>query len=456
MPNNLSLSEAALKIKEKTLDPLDLLKACLNQIHALEGNLRAWVTLDQEKALADAQKLRTELANGTWRGPLHGIPIGIKDIYYTQDLRTTAGSKFMENFIPKYDATAVSRLRSAGAIILGKTVTTEFACFDPPETRNPWNLNHTPGGSSSGSAAAVASRMCPAALGSQTGGSIARPASYCGIVGIKPTYGYVSVYGIVPVSFSLDHPGPFARSVTDAALVLQTIAGADPKDPLCRNTKTPNYENALENSSFHPPRIGLIHPFFMETANETMRKATNQAVEIFRSNGAKIYDLGLPTSFETLHENHRRLMCAEAGAYHADRFEKSPQNFQPSIRGIIEEGLNLSAISYAKARYHQIVFRSDIRSSFEKVDLLLTPGTITTALSGLSSTGDPGFNSPWSYAGIPTLTLPVGQDSKGLPTAIQLIGQPFKESNLLSAARWCEKCIGFHAKPLIVPSIKEG
>ncbi len=447
MPNTLNITEATKEIREGRLSPVDLVQACLRRIDALEERVRAWVTVDREGAEAQARHLEEELAHGRWYGPLHGIPVGIKDIMYTKGLRTSAGSKFLADFVPDYDATVVARLRSAGAIILGKTVTTEFACFDPAETRNPWNLAHTPGGSSSGSAAAVASRMCPAALGSQTGGSISRPAAYCGITGIKPTHGRVSVYGVLPVSFHLDHVGPLCRSVADGAILLEAIAGADSKDPFCSDAPETYFGASLEKGAEHPPRIGLVRPYFGQKADAVIREAINKAVSLFGEGGAKVSEVGLPDSFGEVHRMHKVIMSTDAADVHAKRFHQAADGFGPSIRAMIQEGLQISGVAYAEALRHQLKFRREIRSVFSDVDCLLTPATPAPAPEGLESTGDPSFNSPWSYCGHPTVVLPVSESDQGLPAAVQLTGRPYDEAGLLAASRWCEQLLGWQSSP---------
>ncbi len=447
MPNNLSLTEAAHEIRAGHLSPLELTRACLAQIDTLDSTLKAWVTLDREGAEQQARKLQEELANGHDRGPLHGIPIGLKDIIYTKNMRTTGGSKILQDFVPEYDATATARLRRSGAILLGKTATTEYACFDPAETCNPWNPNHTPGGSSSGSAAAVAARMCPAALGSQTGGSISRPAAYCGTVGLKATHGRVSLHGVLPVSFSLDHVGPITRSVADAALLLQSIAGPDPQDPVSASVPTTDYR---VRPPARPPRIGLLRSYFLETASSDMQTATEQAAHTLQSAGAQIQNVELPDSFASVHQLHRILMIAEAAEYHAEQFQTRREDYRPGLRSMIEEGLTLSAVDYARARYHQLRFKSEIRSAFSNVDLLLTPATPAPAPEGLASTGNPAFNSPWSYAGLPTVVLPVALSPQGLPIAIQLIAPAFSETDLLCAAHWCEVHLSWNQSPTLL------
>jgi aspartyl-tRNA(Asn)/glutamyl-tRNA(Gln) amidotransferase subunit A len=233
-PRTLNLSEAAAMIRQRQLSPVELVHSCLAIIDRLDPEVKAWVTIDREGALREARQLEAESRDGNFRGLLHGIPIGVKDIFYTAGMRTTGGHAPMANFVPDYDSAVVERLRHAGAIILGKTTTTELALLAPTATRNPWNLSHTPGGSSSGSGAAVAARMCPAAIGSQTGGSTLRPAAYCGVVGFKPTYGRVSAYGMIPLAYSTDHPGILARAVNDIVPILQVLAGYDPARPYLR------------------------------------------------------------------------------------------------------------------------------------------------------------------------------------------------------------------------------
>jgi Asp-tRNA(Asn)/Glu-tRNA(Gln) amidotransferase A subunit family amidase len=435
MPHTLTITQAAAEIRAGRLSPLELLHACFSQIDALDSRLHAWVIVDREGAENRARRLQEDLACGRYRGPMHGIPVGIKDIINTKGLPTAAGARHLYNMAPKEDATVVARLLRSGAIIPGKTVTTPFACFDPAETRNPWNPDHTPGGSSSGSAAAVAARMCPAALGSQTGGSISRPAAYCGLVGLKPTFGRISVYGILPVSYELDHPGPFTRSVADAAVILESLAGKDPLDPLSTDVPVGKYRI---NPLTRPPRIGIIRTYFPENADETMRAATHFATSRLDSAGAEFTDVHMPGSFAELHENHALLLAVGAASVHRERYDAHRDRFPPGLSEIIERGRAASAVTYADARRHQIAFKSEVLAAFKGVDLLLTPATPTPAPSGLTSTGNPAFNSPWSYAGLPTIVLPATCTPGGLPAGIQLVARPFAEARLLSISAWCE------------------
>src|SRR5438552_2999870 len=270
-----TIRAAAEEIRHRRLTPTELLDRCLEQIERYESRVRAWVFVDREGAKAAAARLTAEVRQGQWRGPLHGIPLGIKDIFDVFDWPTAAGSKLWAQSIARRDCTVVERLRRAGAIFLGKTVTTLFASFDPPVTRNPWNLERTPGGSSSGSAAALACGMCLGALGSQTGGSITRPASYCGVAGCKPTYGRVSVHGVVPLAFSMDHPGPMAGCVRDLATMLLVIGGQDPHDSTCTQRPVPDLLTPL-TGTLPTPCLGRVRGLFEDLADPSMRTLMEQ------------------------------------------------------------------------------------------------------------------------------------------------------------------------------------
>lgn len=442
MPNTLPLTEAAACIRTGELKSVDLVNACLRRIEEIEDRVHAWVRVDADGALATAEQCDAE--TGPTR-PLHGVPIGVKDILFTDGLATEGGSAFLQGFISDYDATAVKRLREAGAVIIGKTVTTEFAGFTPADTRNPWNLDHTPGGSSSGTAAAVATHSVPAAIGTQTGGSISRPAAYCGTVGFKPTYGRVSLHGVLQIGYSIDHVGALARSVDDAAVVTRAMTGHDTGDPF-----SACHEDAFTNGEdkpVHRPRIGLPHGFFFDLADDAVREATEAACGVFKQGGGEITQVSLPKSFADVHQMHRLIMFAESAAYHEQRFSRKPEAFSQGLRAQIEEGLLLPAAAYAEARRHQVVFRRDLQACFRVVDVLVTPTTPSTAPEGLSSTGDPVFNIPWSYSGYPTVVIPVSLADDGLPIGIQLVARPFDEARLLAVARWCESLLGFDESP---------
>lgn len=444
-PYTLRLSEMITQIKRRKLSPVELIESILQRIDSLEPSLKAWVTIDRKGVLEEARRQQDEIARKTLRGPLHGVPIGIKDIYYTAGMKTTGGSKIFEDFIPNYDATAVERLKKAGAIILGKTATTEFALSDPAPTRNPWNLEHTPGGSSSGSAAAVAACMCPAALGSQTGGSTLRPAAYCGIVGLKPTYGRISRHGIFPLSWSLDHVGTLTRSVEDAAILLKVLAGSDPQDPTATQKPVADYARSLKSSK--PPRIGIVRAFYREKSAEQVWRHTEETLSKLEKVGARAEEVKMPASFAAVQDAHRIIMRAEAAAFHEKLFEQNRDKYRPKIREAVETGLLIPSVDYLRAQKIRRQFRREMDEIIQGFDCLLTPATATPAPQGLSSTGDPAFQVPWSFSGLPAIGLPSGLSNEGLPLGIQLVGGAFAEEKLFAVARWCENVLQVSLSP---------
>jgi aspartyl-tRNA(Asn)/glutamyl-tRNA(Gln) amidotransferase subunit A len=446
-PYMLTIAAAAEQIRTHQLSPVELVRSCLRRIDQLESRLHAWVTVDRDGALATARRCEEEIQRGQYCGPLHGIPIGIKDIFYTTGLKTTAGSPIYADFVPGYDAGAVHRLKEAGAIILGKVQTTEFAALAPSPTHNPWNLEHTPGGSSSGSAAAVAVAMCPGALGSQTYGSTIRPAAYCGCVGFKPTYGRISASGVFALAWSLDHVGLFARTVSDIALLLQGLAGDDPQDPACEAVPVPDYSQALRDPK--SPRLGLVRDLFLEKADEETRKHTEAMAERFAHAGAQIVEVHLPQSFAGEIDAHFALLQAETAVTHRDSYAQHKNRYSPQMQDLIEKGQQVSTAQYVTIRRHQQRFRHDMNALCRTVDALLTPSTPAPAPRGLSSTGDPSFNGPASFSGIPSLGLPSGLSASGLPFAIQLMSAAFTEERLLATAKWCETVLDFQQVPAL-------
>ncbi|HEY7491452.1 MAG TPA: amidase [Candidatus Tectomicrobia bacterium] len=442
----LGAAEVATLVRRREVSPVEVVEDCLKRIETVEPTLQAWVTLDRQGALAAARRCEQALQRGEAVGTLGGVPVGLKDIFYTAGMRTTAGSRVYANFVPTYDATTVVRLKEAGAVILGKTVTTEFATADPSPTRNPWNTAHTPGGSSSGSAAAVAARMLPAALGSQTGGSTLRPAVYNGIVGLKPTYGRISRYGVIPVSWCLDHVGILVRSVEDAALVLQAIAGHDAHDPGSLAQPIGNYVAAVQQAA-HPPRLGLVRQFFCEQAEAETRQHTEAVAEQLARAGATVREVALPPSFATVLAAQRLIMRVEAAAFHAEMFATQREQYGPKLRATIETGMVIPGIEYLRAQRLRRLFQDEVPQMFHDVDVLLTPGAPAPAPQDLSTTGDARFQSPWTYAGVPTLALPSGLSQGGMPLGIQLIAPAREEERLLRAARWCEAALGVTLMP---------
>lgn len=446
-PYTLSLSAAAALIRRRELSPGDYATALLARIDAGEPALQAWVTLDREGALAAAAAREQELDRGAEPGILHGVPLALKDIFYTAGLKTTACSRIYADFVPDYDATCVARLKAAGAVILGKAVTTEFATSDPSPTRNPWNREHTPGGSSSGSAVAVAAGMCPGALGSQTGGSTCRPAAYNGIVGLKPTYGRISRYGVVPVSWSLDTVGILTRRVADAALLLQAMAGYDAKDPGSANQPVPDYSAEMAHWE-GPPRIGLLNKgYFFDRATDEVRRHTEAAAQELARAGAVIAEMELPASFATAADCQRIVMNVECAAFHEQWFRPRAEEYGPRLRANIEMGMLIPAVTYLQAQRLRRQFRQDLTALAESVDALLTPATPAPAPRDLTTTGDAAFQAPWTSAGLPTITIPSGLAGNGLPLGMQLAGPPWAEGRLLAVAGWCEAALGVDLRP---------
>ena len=438
--HNLGISETARQIREGQLDAADLAQALLERIDTLDPSLQAWVTIDREEVLSEARLRDEERRAGNVRGPVHGIPVGLKDIFYTEGMKTTACSRIYADFVPDHDATCVAKLKDAGAIILGKAVTTEFASGDPSPTRNPWNHEHTPGGSSSGSSVAVATGMCPAALGSQTGGSTCRPAAYNGIVGLKPTYGRISRHGVVPLSWSLDTVGILVRSVDDAAVMLQAMAGHDPNDSGSSSLPVPDYLQEM-GSSDRPPRIGLIRRFFFDRSSQEVQEHTTEIALRLTEAGATVEELVLPESFATAHSCQRIVSNVEAAAFHEETFLDRADEYGPRIRASIESGMLVPGVRYLQAQRLRRSFRSDIMAALAGVDVALMPATPAPAPRDLSTTGDAVFQAPWTSSGLPTIVIPSGMSESGLPLAVQLAGQPFQEGRLLGAARWCERVL---------------
>ncbi|MGH7333399.1 MAG: amidase [Candidatus Rokuibacteriota bacterium] len=442
--HELTASEAAALIRARQLSPVDLVEALLARIAAVDGRVKAWTLVDHEGARAVAQRCAAEAASGAWRGPLHGVPFGIKDIFYTAGLRTEAGSRVLAGFVPTWDATSVARLTAAGAIVLGKCHTTEFATLDPAPTRNPWNLDHTPGGSSSGPAGAVAARTVPLAFGSQTIGSNNRPASYCGLVGFKPTHGRIPARGVLPLAWTQDHVGLMARSVEDVALMLQATAGHDPADPTSSAQPVPDFRVAIERR--RPPRIGVPRPFFFERGDAEVRRAAEEAMERLRRAGATLDDTGAPASLEAALGAAWTIVQVEAAAYHRELHATKAELYGPRIREMIEVGMLVPGELYVRALRLRRRFRRELAEIAAPFDVLLTPSTTTPAPPGMP-TGDPAFQTPWSFSGWPSLTLPCALSAAGLPLGIQLIARPFDEAPLLSAAAWCEEVLGRASAP---------
>lgn len=446
--HELGILELATAIRDRSVSLLEMTQSLLSRAKTLEPKLHVWVTLDNDSVLEQAHARESDLKQNVAPGPLHGVPIGIKDIFYTKDIRTTACSPLYENFIPDFDSTAVTLLKNDGALIMGKTVTTEWACMDPPPTLNPWNANHTPGGSSSGSAVGVAARIFPGALGSQTAGSVIRPAAYNGIIGLKPSFGLISRYGVFPAAWSLDTMGLFTRTVEDSALLLQTLSRHDAKD--FSSTDLPS-RISIPNKGTNPPKIGILETFFYEDCSDEVRSHTLRIVEQLRKAGAEIYKINLPANFDALLAAHRIVMTVELATIHAADFDKTPDSFGPGVRGFIEAGILTPAVHYVQAQRIRRGFRKQIDHLLKTLDVLLTPSTPTPAPKTLTSTGDPKFQTPWTTSGLPSITLPSGLSETGLPLGIQLVSGWLEEETLLKSAQWCEETMKVELKPPSIP-----
>jgi Asp-tRNA(Asn)/Glu-tRNA(Gln) amidotransferase A subunit family amidase len=444
-PCELSLAEAGRLIASRALSPVELLDSCLARIEATEQQVQAWAFLDAEAAREVARERERELLQGRSRGPLHGIPVGIKDIFYTASVPTEAGSVVMRGFVPDEDAAAVAGLKAAGAVPLGKTQTTEFAGPDPGPTRNPWNLDHTPGGSSSGSSAAVAARMCPAALGSQSGGSTLRPAAYCGIVGLKPRHGRISTYGMVPISAVVDHVGILTRSVEDAILVLRPIAGHDVRDPYSLAEPAPRY--VLDGGERSRPRLGLATGSFLDKADSELRGQLEDAAERLTEEGAHVERIELPFGLDETQKALETILSVGFAMQHAEIFETRRQDIGTGLQALISTGRTVSGSSYAEAVELRVSLQAAVADALRDVEALLTPATTGAAPEGISSTGDPVMQFPWSLLGFPAISLPTGLSSAGLPLGAQLVAAPQREESLLRAAHWCEQVLDVRLRP---------
>ena len=439
---------------------IERLENALAAIRRFDPQLHAWVLVDEDGARRAAEQLTREAEAGKSRGPLHGMPVGIKDIVDVCGMPTRAGSTLLEDIPARRDAPVVAALRKAGAVILGKTVTVEFACFDPSPTMNPWSkgnpwskdLCHTPGGSSSGSAVAVATGMCEGAIGTQTGGSLVRPASYCGIATCKPTFGRVSREGVFPVSHEFDHVGPMAQTVAQLEAMLECLPVAEDFSPPGRilEGSWAVKEESPAVKTDQPPRLGLIEEFFMEIADAEVLRLTQAALQRLQAAGATVVSVDCPVDFSAILPMHRLIMGVEAAAVHRRRFAEHRESYGPVIAGLLDEGLKTKAVDFAAALDRLRIYRRRVAKLLDGVDALIVPSTHTTAPPTLSTTGTPEFQAPWSCAGLPVVSMPCGLSEEGMPTAVQVVGQYHQDRRLLSLAKWCESAIGFSQRPWVL------
>ena len=451
MPTNeltrLSIADAGEQIRKGGLSPVELTRAYLDRIQRLDAECRTYITVLRVEALAAAAAAEQEIAAGRYRGPLHGIPIALKDLIMTRGIRTTCGSRILRDWVPETDATVVTRLSQAGAVLLGKLNMHEFA-YGPTgvnphygTSQNPWGREHVPGGSSSGSGVAVATRLCAGALGTDTGGSIRIPASLCGIVGLKPTYGRVSRAGVIPLAWSLDHIGPMTRTVADAGLLLQVLAGRDPADPSAADVPVPDYRQAMQGD-LHGVKLGLLLDLFFEKLDAEVRAAVLAAARALEGLGASVEEVRLPR-IQHAGPATFAIMASEAMAYHEPYLKTRATEYGADVRARLATGQFILASQYLKAQRARRVIRGDVDAVLGRMDALLLPTTSIPApridqravtVDGV--TDDPRVwltrcTRPINLTGHPALSVPCGLTTAGLPMALQLVGRHFDEATLL-------------------------
>jgi amidase len=440
-----SAYEIADGVRRGTLSPSAVLEQSLNRIEALEPQIEAWVEINDSSARRLARELEAARDRGEALGLLAGVPVGIKDIVDVAGFTTRAGAPSFAHRTPAADSTVARRLREAGAIILGKTHTTEFAYLDPAPTHNPWNPNHTPGGSSSGSAAAVGAGIVPMAIGSQTVGSVLRPAGYCGIVGLKPSFGRIGYGGVYALAPSFDHLGLLVTSVRDAALGLSAIAGYDPSDPNSLDLPVEDYLAAIAQP--RAPRLGLPRNYFHGATDAENEAHLEDVATSLQKAGAEVVEVGFPATAPAIAEATAPVMRYEAASSHADMYAANKDAYRPSIKALIEAGLATTDAEFDRGREYVASLRDAMSALLAGVDAILMPTAPGTAPAGLTTTGPGIFCGPASFTGLPSISLPSGVAPNGLPFSVQLIGPALGESKLLNVAAWVEGALDFHQHP---------
>lgn len=437
-PNEMSAFAAAKAIRAGALSSVELVQACLDHIAAVDGAVEAWTHLDAAQALAQARKRDAARGDGAALGPLHGVPVGVKDIFDTKDMPTENGSALHAGRRPAADATIVAQLRAAGAVIMGKTVTTEFALYAPGKTRNPHDPARTPGGSSSGSAAAVAAGMVPLAIGSQTKGSVIRPAAFCGIYGYKPTHGLISRHNVLDLSRALDHVGAFARDIGDMALLAEAIMGFDGHDPDMRPGAAPDLVAAAAAPP-EPPRLAFVETPVWPRADEDTKAAFRT---LARSLGAHVATVDLPPAFAAADDWHATILCGDLARGFTAEYEAGRDRLSPRLRDMIELGRALEAGARERALENVAMLRQALGEVFGRYDAILTPAAPGEAPLGLETTGDPAFCTIWTLCGVPAMTLPILEGANGMPMGAQLVANRGEDARLFRAARWLAEFVG--------------
>ncbi len=438
-PAALSATQAAADIASGALTAQAYARACLERVEAIDGDIKAFIHLDPAHVLARARALDALRESGARLGPLHGLPVGIKDVIDTADYPTENGAALHAGRRPAHDAAIVAKLRAAGAIIFGKTVTTEVAFRHPGATRNPHDLTHTPGGSSSGSAAAVAAHMLPLAIGTQTSGSVIRPASFCGVVGVKPTHGLIPRTGVMMHSAKLDHIGVFARSLPDAALLLDVLAGYDAGDPDTRPVASPSYAAALEAPPRAIPRLAFVRTPMWIKADAEARAALEGFVGKLGDRAAAV---DLPDWFAPAWDAQRTVMAADMAHVHGAIVDANPEKASEPLRAMVAEGRTIPAVQYFAAMDLARRMTAALTDMLAGYDAIITPASTGIAPKGLESTGDAVFNALWTFTGLPAVTLPLLKGSGGLPIGVQLLAAPGADARLLRTAASLQAAVG--------------
>ncbi|MGB4863087.1 MAG: amidase [Tepidiformaceae bacterium] len=460
----LTIAQAAERLVRREISSTELTEAYLARIERLNPSINAYVLVSSERARADAKAADAEIGAGEYKGPLHGVPIGLKDLYDTAGIATAGGSKVLAGRVPEKDATAARKLREAGSVLLGKTNTHEFAWGTTTNnvhtgaTHNPWNLARIPGGSSGGSGAAIAAHMAGGTLGTDTGGSIRIPAALCGAVGIKPTFGRVSKAGVIPMSWQFDHPGPICRTVEDAAIMLQAIAGYDADDFATVPMPVPDYCDGLDGG-VNGLRIGIPRTQFFGLLDAEVRVAVEEAILLFESLGAEVTEIDAGFTREQTNTAWQ-LITAEGQLFHRPYFEKHPEMYGAEMTAVLKLPLP-DAIGLTAAYRASYDIKEGVRRAFESVDVMVTPTTMQVAsvigeeqveVEGMKLTTGGAFASltlPFNLAGVPAISLPCGFNSEGLPIGLQIAGGPFQEAVVLRTARAYEAATEWHTR---VPS----
>lgn len=430
-----SVIEAATALRRGEVSSVELVRMCLAQIEATDGDIAAWTTVDREGSLASARRADEALRNGIDFGPFHGIPVGVKDNICTKGMPTEGGSELYKGYIPRCDAAAVAALKRGGAIVLGKTTTTEMALGDPPATRNPWNLHHTPGGSSSGSAAAVAAGHVPVALATQTGGSMNRPASYCGLTALKTTYGAVSRRGVFPVAWTLDHVGGITTNAIDQILLVQVLSGLD---------LTPS----RPHHDLRGRKVGRPDRYFFEGLSPAQREAYDDVLRTLETEfGMSVVDITLPPAFEAAAAAHGIIMQCELAAAYPGTLRRQGELMRPMLRSRMLCGHATHAIEYLRAQQIRQLYIEQLTELLKDIDFLATPTTPSPAPHGIDTTGSSAFNAPFTVSGFPTVVFPTGfAPETGLPLSTQFVASPHQEAMLLHLARTYQDVTEWHCR----------